>query len=198
MRLKSRGCNAYLIEDRSRKILIDTGTDGKLLAKQIEELDAIIITHAHFDHIAGARELERIFGCPIYVHPEDMPYVLGEKEFNFSGFMGMMAKMLEKLSNYRAPENVRSIFELESSLKTVHLPGHTTGSVCIFKGSNAYCGDLIRNGGKLSLRSFCSDYKRYLESVKEFIEMEWEIAYPGHGNEVRRSYLKPLKPFPMK
>lgn len=189
MRLKSRGCNVYLIEDSGKKFLIDTGTDGKLLAKQIDELDAILITHAHFDHIAGARELEKVFGCAVYVHPEDMPYVLGESEFNFSGLIGMMAKMMEKLSNYRAPENVRSIFELKSNLKIVHLPGHTPGSVCIFKGSGAYCGDLIRNGGKLSLRSFCSDYERYLESVRNFISMGWEVAYPGHGSEIKKSKL---------
>lgn len=192
MRLKSRGCNVYLIEDSGRKFLIDTGTDGKLLAKQIDELDAILITHAHFDHIAGARELEKVFGCPIYVHPEDMPYVLGESEFNFRGLIGMMAKMLEKLSNYKPPENVQNIFELKSNLKIAHLPGHTPGSICIFKGSDAYCGDLIRNEGKLSLQSFCSDYKRYLESVKEFIGMDWEIAYPGHGNKIRKSNLKNL------
>lgn len=191
MKLKSKGCNVYLIEDRGKKVLIDTGTDGKLLAKQIDELSAIILTHAHFDHIAGARELEKIFGCPIFAHPEDIPYILGEKEFVFFGFLGAMAKFLEKFSGYKAPEDVKSIFELKTDLKIAHLPGHTPGSVCIFKDSNAYCGDLLRGDGKLSIKSFCSDYELYRRSVREFLGMDWERAFPGHGNEILKSTLIP-------
>ncbi len=191
MKLRSKGCNAYQIEDRERKILIDTGTDGKLLASQIDELDAILITHAHFDHVAGAWNLERVFGCPVYVHPEDIPYVLGENEFHFGGILGAMAKLFEKFVGYRAPENVKSIFEFKSSLKIVHLPGHTPGSVCIFKGKVAYCGDLIRGGGKTSLKSFCSDYETYKKSFSEFLEMDWEKAFPGHGKEILKSTSSP-------
>ncbi|MFN3383802.1 MAG: MBL fold metallo-hydrolase, partial [Archaeoglobaceae archaeon] len=69
MKLKSRGCNVYFVEISGKNFLIDTGTDGKLVARQVKELEGILITHAHFDHVAGVRELEKIFGCPIYVHP---------------------------------------------------------------------------------------------------------------------------------
>lgn len=189
MRLKSRGCNVYLVQDGERKILIDVGTDGKLVASQLDEIDAIIITHAHFDHISGARILEKIFGCPIYVHPEDLPYAVGEKEFSYKGILGAMAKMLEKLSNYKPPENVKSVLELRTNLKILHFPGHTPGSVCIFSGKDTYCGDLLRNEGKLSLKSFCTDYERYRVSVREFMKMDWEKAFPGHGNEIRKSTL---------
>jgi len=130
MKLRSKGCNAYLIEDRERKILIDTGTDGKLLASQIDELDAILITHAHFDHVAGAWNLERVFGCPVYVHPEDIPYVLGENEFHFGGILGAMAKLFEKFVSYK-------------------------------------------------------------KSFSEFLEMDWEKAFPGHGKEILKSTSSP-------
>jgi len=191
MKLKARGCNVYILEDLGRKILIDAGTDGKLIASQIDELDAIILTHAHFDHLAGVKELERVFGCEVYAHPEEIPYVLGEKEFRYSGILGTFAKFLERLSAYIAPENVKSVFELKTSLKIVHLPGHTPGSVCVFKGFEAYCGDLLRGGGKLSLKSFCSDYERYRKSVEDFLKMEWQVAFPGHGKAIPRATLNP-------
>ncbi|MEM0203545.1 MAG: MBL fold metallo-hydrolase [Archaeoglobaceae archaeon] len=185
MKLKSRGCNVYLVEINDKIFLIDAGTDGGLVAKQVKELDGILITHAHFDHVAGVRELEKVFGCPIYVHPDDAPYLLGEKEFTFHGVIGKMAKMLEKLFRFVPPENVRSI--LEVNVNIVHTPGHTPGSVCILVNENAYCGDLLRGGGRLSRKEFCSDYEKYLQSVKAFLSFEWKKAFPGHGKEIDKS-----------
>lgn len=192
MKLKSRGCNVYLVEIDEKKFLIDTGTDGRLVAKQIRDLDGILITHAHFDHVAGARELEKIFGCPTYVHPEDFPYLLGEKEFVFQGVLGRMAKLLEKIFKYPPLDEVKSIFELKNA-KVIHTPGHTPGSVCIIIDEIAYCGDLLRSGGKLSRRDFCSNYDDYLKSVKAFLNLHWKKALPGHGKEIERSDLKIFK-----
>lgn len=189
MKLKSRGCNVYLVEINGKNFLIDTGTDGKLVARQVKELEGILITHAHFDHVAGSRELERIFGCQIYVHPDEFPYLLGEKEFIFTGIFGKMAKALEKLFKFKPPENLRSILELKGA-EIIHTPGHTPGSVCILLKENAYCGDLLRGGGKLSRREFCSDYEKYLQSVKRFLGFGWKKAFPGHGKELDREHLK--------
>lgn len=186
MRLKSRGCNVYFVEICGKNFLIDTGTDGRLVAKQVKELDGILITHAHFDHVGGARELEKTFGCPIYIHPEDAPYLLGEREFFFHGVVGKMAKALEKLFRFSPPENVRNILELRD-VEVLYTPGHTPGSVCIIANENAYCGDLLRSGGKLSRREFCSDYEKYLQSVKAFLGFGWKKAFPGHGKELDRS-----------
>ncbi|MEM1592955.1 MAG: MBL fold metallo-hydrolase [Archaeoglobaceae archaeon] len=185
MKLKSRGCNVYFVEIKGKSFLIDTGTDGRLVAKQVKELDGVLITHAHFDHVAGVRELEKVFGCPIYVHPHDAPYLLGEKEFSFHGVIGKMVKMLEKLFRFTPPENVRSILEVDANV--VHTPGHTPGSVCILVNENAYCGDLLRGGGKLSRKEFCSDYEKYLNSVKLFLSLDWKKAFPGHGSGIDKS-----------
>ncbi|MEM4645627.1 MAG: MBL fold metallo-hydrolase, partial [Archaeoglobaceae archaeon] len=122
MKLKSRGCNVYLVKVNGKTFLIDVGTDGKLVARQLKELDGILITHAHFDHVAGAFEVERIFGCPTFAHPEDIPYILRDKSFKYRGLIGFFAKAFEKFLSFKPPENLKSIFELKE-INFVHLPG---------------------------------------------------------------------------
>uniref|UniRef100_A0A7J2TJX3 MBL fold metallo-hydrolase n=1 Tax=Archaeoglobus fulgidus TaxID=2234 RepID=A0A7J2TJX3_ARCFL len=185
MKLKSKGCNVYLVRSGDKRYLIDVGTDGKLIAEQLKELDGVIITHAHFDHIAGARELERIFGCPFFAHPEELPYVFKEREFSFTGIMGKLAKLAERMSRFIPPENVRSVYELKD-LRIMHTPGHTPGSICVLHEGKNYCGDLLRGNAKLSRKNFCQSYERYLESVRTVLSLDWEKAFPGHGKEVAK------------
>ncbi len=191
MRLRSRGCNVYLVGDE-RMFLIDAGTNAAIITRQVRELDGILITHAHFDHVAACYELQKVFGCPVYVHELDMPYLLGEESFRFSGVLGVIAKLAEKLTRFRPPEDVRSIEE--GGVEFVHTPGHTPGSVCVICGGDVYCGDLVRGNGrpKLSYRSFCSDYKAYLRSVAKLSEIEFSTLHPGHGRSVRRKEFEEL------
>jgi glyoxylase-like metal-dependent hydrolase (beta-lactamase superfamily II) len=195
MKLKSKGCNVYLTRLNERIFLIDTGMDGKMVAEQIKELDGIIITHAHFDHIAGARDIERTFGCPVFAHPDDIPYILREKDFTYSGILGKIVKFVEKMTKFSPPENLKSVLDLKE-IKILHTPGHTPGSICIFEGEKVYCGDLLRENAKLSHKSFCNDYGKYLDSVRTFLNLEWKTASPGHGGEIEKSFaLKKLKNF---
>ncbi|MCS7122220.1 MAG: MBL fold metallo-hydrolase [Archaeoglobaceae archaeon] len=193
MKLRSRGCNVYLLESEKHAYLIDTGTDAEVVVKQIGELDGIVITHAHFDHFAAAYKIQRHFGCPVYIHPEDEPFILGEKEFIYSGFLGFIAKTFEKLFKFRPPENVKNVFELKD-LEIVHSPGHTPGSICILKDEKLFCGDLLRGNDKLklSLKNFCYNYEEYLRSVKMIINYNFKIILPGHGKITKRAKLEEL------
>ncbi len=66
--------NCCLIEDKSASVLIDAGKSGKEIAcrmeklgKSLENVDAILLSHAHHDHIAGAGVLSRSYGTPLYM-----------------------------------------------------------------------------------------------------------------------------------
>ncbi len=66
--------NCCLIEDKSTSILVDSGKSGREIAyrmeklgKGLEDVDAVILSHAHHDHIAGAGVLSRRYGLPIYM-----------------------------------------------------------------------------------------------------------------------------------
>lgn len=199
--IATKGCNIYLLR-HGGNWLIDAGTPGvlKKLAgrfKTLENLkiDGIILTHAHFDHIGGAYEIQRRFDCPVYVHKLDMPYVTGEEELSFSGVLGRAAKLLELFSRLKVPEDVRDVSK--TPLEVVHFPGHTPGSIGIVLGRMLVCGDLVRKGRrglifgdkvpKLSPPTFCSDYSGYLNSVKKAAEMELDLLLPGHGEGISKS-----------
>ena len=196
-KLKSKGCNVYLLKGDGN-YLIDTGTPNaaKLILSQIKQfnlkLDGILITHAHFDHVGSAGSLQKVLECPIYVHKKDIPYVLGEKRYKYSGLLGKVASLVENFSNVEKAREVRDVSNSTfSDFSIVHTPGHTPGSICILYKNCLICGDLFRYGKKyhifgdweikLSPKSFCSNYTEYLNSVREILKFDFDAILPGHG-----------------
>ena len=206
-RLNSKGCNVYLLEKSGKCLLIDTGTpnSGKLVESQLKsrdiKLEGIMITHAHFDHIGSAAYLQKKFGCEIFVHRDDMPYLLGEKKFRYSGILGKVVAIGERLFRIKYPEEAKPIDEafgifedLNLSVEIIHTPGHTPGSVCIKLEERLFCGDLLRGGKKPSLspKAFCSDYSSYLSSVRSIVSIDFSLAFPGHGERISKKEIKNL------
>jgi glyoxylase-like metal-dependent hydrolase (beta-lactamase superfamily II) len=196
-RLRSRGCNVYLLE-MDGIFLIDTGTpaSAKLLESQLRNLDGIIITHAHFDHMGSASYLQRKFGWDVFAHPRELPYLRGERKPEFSGVLGKIVSFGERFFRIEYPRNTRSIeeifdvFSLDEIGKVgrfgiIHTPGHTPGSISIRVDEKLICGDLFRGGrGLLAPKAFCSDYSAYLKSVNFITNLEFSYALPGHGDAI--------------
>ena len=79
--------NAYLVREGSSWILVDAGwtNDGPRIQSAARTLlgpglapSAILLTHAHPDHEGSAGELARLWGCPVYVHPDEIPFATGD------------------------------------------------------------------------------------------------------------------------
>ena len=195
-RLNFRGCNCYLIESDGRRFLVDTGTPGNLkrAKEQIDSIDGIVITHAHYDHCGSAVEIADHFSCRIYAHRDDHPYLEGVEDFRFSGAVGNMIKRLERL---RPMRHFRAHDVEKLDLNVVHLPGHTPGSIGIVIENELLCGDLLRVGKryivagkevvKPSSRNFNWDQKRYVESLKKLLDLNVSRIHPGHGRSVELS-----------
>jgi|Deesub1362B_J571_1020462.scaffolds.fasta_scaffold00684_3 glyoxylase-like metal-dependent hydrolase (beta-lactamase superfamily II) len=197
VRVAEKGCNIYLVDN----FLIDAGIKSlELVKKSVKDVDGLIITHAHYDHIQSAKAIHEEFGCDIYAHEIEIPYILGEKRMRYSGFLGVLATAFEKLLRIEYPDEVKRITEImdcfdigfhsDSGLYAIHTPGHTPGSICIKFGDSLICGDLLRgkNSGKagLSPKLFCSNYEAYLTSVRSVLDVDFKRVYPGHGSPVSR------------
>ncbi len=195
-RLRLKGCNAYLIEDDGRTFLVDTGIPGNLknVTEIVKGIDGIIITHAHYDHAGSAYEISKHFSCEIYAHEDDHPYLSGEKEFLFRGFVGNFVKRLEKLRKMKNfyPENISKL-DLKS-FEILHLPGHTPGSLGIMSGKALICGDVLRTVRKMlffgkievraSSRNFNWSNEVYAKTLYRLSEMARIAVMPGHGEHV--------------
>lgn len=174
--------NCYIVSnDENHCMIIDPGAQGKKVAKYLEEnelvLDAILLTHGHFDHIGAVDYLYDKYHCPIYIHHEDIE-MLTNSHLNLS--------YLEKPFSLSAPVTPASEHMEISGFKICwfHLPGHCPGASMIYlEDENViFSGDVLFNGsiGRFDFpNSSKYDTLTSIEKIKTF---NFDATlYPGHG-----------------
>lgn len=198
-----RGANVYLIKNEESFDLIDAGmfmeTD-KLIEKieeggfNIENLDKIILTHCHCDHIGGAAELVRRTGAKVAAHSEDIPYILHEKVIDGS-YHHMMIQEQAYMKQYNCVLKKvdivlsdKDIIETLGGLEVINVPGHTQGSIALYQSKNEimFFGDVIRNKRSKGLVIGVPDKFNYdtIHTIKDAQHlMNYPIKYAlfGHG-----------------
>lgn len=148
--LETGGSYAWVIPSETGVILVDAGMDPTAEALQAEIGDrpvhAVLVTHGHFDHVAGLQGLdERV----VYAGPGESPIIRGEETA-----AGMMQQVFASMMAY--PEDRPEVTELEhdelltvdgTEIRTVHLPGHTRGSMAWIVGDTVFTGDAALGRG---------------------------------------------------
>ena len=129
------------------------------------------MTHGHFDHFAGLKDLGKLDACPYYISEEDAGY-LYDKRMSFAFWT-----VTEKPELY--PEGELELGNFKLSL--FKAPGHTPGGVVIIWDNKMFTGDFIFHGdiGRTDLPG--SDPSQMEESLKRFAKIKGDfIIYPGH------------------
>ena len=180
--------NCYLVwgEDSQTCVVIDPGykpeivlAEAKLLGKEIA---AILLTHGHFDHVGGVKELAAETDCKVYLCPEDLAMP-----------PQMTAGPLYYTDTYGEGDFVEAA---GLSFKVLHTPGHTPGSVCLACENALFSGDTLFWGscGRTDLPG--GNWATIQKSLKRLAGLPGDFdVYPGHGDATKLSFERNFNPY---
>lgn len=179
--------NCYLITDidTGKMAVVDPGDKSDKLINKINSekgnLEYVLLTHGHYDHIGFAKQLADMFSAKIVIGRE-------EADFLQQGMLNLyhFHPELKKIEPFYADIllNDEDEFTLgNSNIRYIHTPGHTKGGGCYIIDNDIYSGDTV----------FCESYGRtdlptgnntqMANSLKKIKDLQGDFnIYPGHGS----------------
>lgn len=193
--------NAYLLWDEHTRagVLIDPGDEIDRIADAVKatavQLQRIVLTHAHLDHVLHCHAAQKRFELPVYLHRDDLPLLQN---------IGRQAEMLGfSLGDVPPPQVAGYLAEgdklmLGQNLLTVlHGPGHSPGSLILIGERLAVVGDVLFRGsiGRTDLPG--GSYARLMQTITEkLLVLEDDVVVlPGHGEETTIGFERRHNPF---
>ena len=177
--------NAYLAicEETRSCALVDPGAEAdRLLSVADEEgaeVEAILLTHAHLDHLGGVAEAVRRTGAPVHLHPADRPLYEAAPEQGRS--FGLELETPPTPDRELQDSQVLKIGA--AGFEVRHTPGHSPGHVCLIGDGFALVGDCVFAGsiGRTDLPG--GDMPTLMSSIRKKILTlpDDTILYTGHG-----------------
>ena len=171
--LGSYQTNCYIIHEESSKTccVIDPGFTPDVVLDELRRLgltvEAILLTHCHFDHVGGVKEISAETDCKVYLCGEDLSlppmFTAGKLYYTHTYGEG----------------DTLSLAGL--TIHVIHTPGHTPGSVCLLIDDTLFSGDTLFAGscGRTDLRG--GNYEQMMESLKRLALLEGDFhVLPGH------------------
>ncbi|MCA4133870.1 MBL fold metallo-hydrolase [Arthrobacter sp. M4] len=164
--------NVWIVGNDEECVIIDSPHDAEAIINQVRgrKVLAILMTHAHNDHIGAARAVADAVNAPIYLNPADL--VLWEHVYPDTAPDRELADGDE--------------FEVGgTTLRAIHTPGHSPGSTCFYveELGTVFTGDTLFNGGPGATGRSYSDYPTILTSIRERLLTlpEDTVVRTGHG-----------------
>jgi hydroxyacylglutathione hydrolase len=192
--------NCTLLQDSKQAILIDPGDEAQRLLRGLADkslaLQAIWLTHAHFDHIGAIAELQEALGdIPVYLHPNDRPIFenghLAAARWDIP-FRQPNTKTLELAD--------QQILEFAGTdVHCLFTPGHAPGHIAFYVPSQGFviAGDALFRGsiGRTDLPM--GNQHQLLESIRSRLLTlpDETVVYPGHGPKTTIGFEKQSNPF---
>jgi glyoxylase-like metal-dependent hydrolase (beta-lactamase superfamily II) len=174
--------NAYLL-DAKRKTLVDAGIDGARMLKSLPpDLELIILTHCHYDHVAAVPEIVRATGAKVAMHEADVPSIMSEK-INCSAMFNSQSPPLKIDIVLHDGDEI----DLgNAKLRVIHTPGHTPGSICLYdtQSKAMFTGDTVFEDGGFGRTDIGGNPEHMLNSLEMLTKYDVSTLYPGHGSSV--------------
>lgn len=180
--LGSYQTNCYLVWEAGadRCAVIDPGYDPEAILGKVRSLgltvDAVLLTHGHFDHVGAVEAIVNATGCPLWMSQSD--YTQFKTPIN-DFFYPIHDCDFAEVSFCEDGEQIRAGNLTFTVLET---PGHTPGSVCYLCGDALFSGDTLFAGscGRTDLPG--GDQRTIRRSLRRLADLPGDFkVYPGHG-----------------
>ena len=179
--------NTYIIHEENSKscCVIDPGYQANTILEKLDELglslDAVLLTHGHFDHVGAVKDLAADTDCRVFLCAEDtqLPpmFTAGNLFYTDTYTEGSILKIAGLYIHVK------------------HTPGHTPGSVCLLVDDVIFSGDTLFAGG-CGRTDIGGDWVAIQNSLKRLGEIEGYFkVLPGHGESTTLAYEKRYNPY---
>lgn len=199
--LGALGTNCYIVSKDNLALIFDPGGDAHIINKYLLENNlsplAILLTHAHFDHIGAVHELRKTFDIDVYLHKAEEDWLEKpdlNRSFIYFGEEGAIKSP--------PPEHVLREGQLEIGpflMEVVHTPGHSPGSVTFIFRNSCFIvsGDVLFHHGIGRTDLPDGSLSELANSITEKIYSlpDEFIVYPGHGEQTSIGYEKMANPY---
>ena len=182
--------NAYFYIDKNSKhcFLIDPGSEGNKLLEIANNnnwiIDKILITHGHFDHIGGIKEIRDKINVEVYSYSKEY---LESPYNNLSKFLGGEEIIVKNTKQFKEGDKLYLNDSSELCLEVIYTPGHTSDSVCFLDRKNKvlFSGDTIFKDSFGNTSYPGGDYNTLINSIKnKILVLDKDIKiYSGHSDE---------------
>ncbi|OWT33872.1 MBL fold metallo-hydrolase [Methanobrevibacter sp. 87.7] len=172
--------NSYIFDD----VLVDPGTGRHLdyffenlkeANIKIEDINKIVNTHCHFDHIGADEYLQKEYGLEVYMHELDADAVKrADGEETVASHFGSKVPDID----------VSVIHENDkfNDFKVIHTPGHTHGGICLYDGKSLITGDTVFSDGSFGRSDFKTGSTEDMKnSLNRLSKLDVENVFTGHG-----------------
>jgi endoribonuclease LACTB2 len=172
------GTNTYIVGTSKRPILLDTGQGVAIYIDLLEaalkelsasnELERIVLTHAHVDHLGGVKQVTERFG---EMEVLKMPW-----------------------EGHDAPAGAISVIGHDAvvhtegaTLRAVFTPGHAPDHLCYYLEEERalFTGDVVLGAGTTVIPDDTGDLGEYMDSLRRLLALDLETIYPAHGPVIR-------------
>lgn len=180
--------NCYILhqEDSSSCVVIDPGYTPEVILDFLSgkglTLEAILLTHGHFDHVGAVRDLAAETGCRVWLNPDDL-----------SMPPQLTAGPLYYTDTYSEGD---TISPAGIPFRVLSTPGHTPGSVCLIAEDFLFSGDTLFAGscGRTDLPG--GSKRDIRNSLRRLAELPQDYSvHPGHGESTTLAWEKQYNPY---
>ncbi len=173
--------NSYLVRCGPAGVLIDMGSDdpqvlaslgSTLTLLGVTELTALLLTHTHPDHCAGAAAIQESYRVPVYAHPLEHPRLTPDTQLSMRPLQD---------------GDTVQVGTATTQLRVHHTPGHSPGhlSFSLLAARTVLVGDLLAAQGSTWVGHPEGDVADYLTSLGGLAQLDAAVFGPGHGPLVR-------------